>query len=95
MPRHPGIQHSYRMREVAEAMSNASGIIQESYNRVRRLETEAEALIKTATIEQARLNILLGLQQQLLEAAVVTQYGLPSGMANEEFEAVTRLKITS
>lgn len=95
MPRHPGIQHEMRLKEVATQMAYASGDIQGSFNEIRHLEDKAAELKNVITAAQSKLNSLLELQTRLLECQSCTEFGLPSGMTTADFKRITGHEIDS
>jgi hypothetical protein len=95
MGRHPGIQHGMRMEEIAKQMTYTSGTIQEGFARIRRLEQDAADTKAEIAEAQKKLDALLILQGTLIHAQMVNEFGLPSGITKEEFEAITGHEITS
>lgn len=95
MGRHPGIQHSMRLEELAKAMAHASSDVHMAFIEFRRLEEKAAELKAAAEAAQKKLDGLLKLQTELIEAQRVTEFGLPSGMTCDDFTNLTGHRITS
>lgn len=95
MRRNPGIQYLYRLEEIANAISSTSGIIQDGFNKARHLEEQFEGIKKSIDTAQKNLKVIMDTQSKLIEASIVTEFGLPSGMSSDEFEKITGRKITS
>jgi hypothetical protein len=95
MPRHRGLQHKMRLEEIAGALAYAGGDVRSGYAELRRLEEQAAVLKKSIEAAQVRLDRLQILQTQLIECELWTEFGLPAGMTNDHFTAITGHKITS
>lgn len=95
MLRHPGLQSEMRMKEIATAITRASGEVQAAFSEFRELEKKAAELKSTVAVEQKKLGALLKLQSDLVECQRWTEFGLPAGMTTVEFAGITGHTITS
>lgn len=95
MPRNPGIQNKMRMEEVATALAYTAGSIQDAFRRIRECEAEVEILKGNIEEQQKRKTRLLEIQNELMEAQRITEFGLPPDLPKEDFELVTQHTITS
>lgn len=93
--RHRGIQHDYRMKELAHAIVIANGEVHEAFQKIRAAEQEVYKLRAIIFREETKKKKLLEVQNQLMECQIWTEFGLPPEIEKEAFELITGQKITS